>query len=325
VVATPFICYAKEDRQTAERLHNDLTSLGASPWLDVINLIGGERWETSIRRAVRECSHFIALLSTNSVSKKGYVQKELKEALDVVDKYPPDKVFIVPVRLDECTPTHEKLMKFHWVDVFPDYSLGLKRLAVSLSLDATALPIRKSSPQGPRKRHPKVATYPRVFVSCSTAWDRSKVQLLLTALLDNEFDPVLGSSVVDRQLERNAAVVTDISVPIFNSIPSCVAFISLQTKRDDYKVSEKGRTRYFLPPWTVAEEVFAWKSNIGLLLRIRDIAVEEPPYNRHIRTCAFMSDDDFPQAVNNIVNDLNEFRISVRYSSVLRATQRSRK
>jgi hypothetical protein len=53
---------------------------------------------------------FIALLSSNSVDKVGDVQKELKGALEILDKYP-ESVFIIPVRLDDCKVSHSILRK----------------------------------------------------------------------------------------------------------------------------------------------------------------------------------------------------------------------
>jgi hypothetical protein len=42
------------------------------------------------------------LLSSNSGEKIGYVQKELKEALEVLDEFPQSKRWLIPVRIDDC-------------------------------------------------------------------------------------------------------------------------------------------------------------------------------------------------------------------------------
>ena len=44
----------------------------------------------------------IACLSKNSISKRGYVQKELKEAISVLDEIPEDAIYIIPIRIDGC-------------------------------------------------------------------------------------------------------------------------------------------------------------------------------------------------------------------------------
>jgi hypothetical protein len=44
VTCRPFISYAKEDAEVAERLYADLRGHGADPWLDRHALRGGESW-----------------------------------------------------------------------------------------------------------------------------------------------------------------------------------------------------------------------------------------------------------------------------------------
>lgn len=130
----PFISYAREDINFARRIASDLRRLGANPWLDVEKLIGGEDWESVIQNAIKRSSHVVALLSEHSVNKRGYVQKELKSALNVFDEYPPGEIFLVPIRLSDINPRHEGLERLHWIDLFPKYNDGLAKLAKSLGL-----------------------------------------------------------------------------------------------------------------------------------------------------------------------------------------------
>jgi hypothetical protein len=51
------------------------------------------KWEPAIRKAIRESEFFLALLSEKSNSKRGYVQKERKNALDVLEEFPEDQVY----------------------------------------------------------------------------------------------------------------------------------------------------------------------------------------------------------------------------------------
>lgn len=134
VVPRPFISYAREDGEMARRLFDDLRVLGAEPWFDQKDLVGGQDWQGTIRDAVRACSHFIALLSSNSVNKRGFVQKELRQAIDILAEFPPGQIFVIPVRLDDVQPTHEEIRKLHWVDLFPSYQEGLLHLARSMGL-----------------------------------------------------------------------------------------------------------------------------------------------------------------------------------------------
>ena len=71
---TVFISYARADSAAAKKLYDDLKGDGALPWIDVIDIVAGQDWKRSIQKAIEECRFFIALLSTNSVDKEGYVQ-----------------------------------------------------------------------------------------------------------------------------------------------------------------------------------------------------------------------------------------------------------
>jgi len=123
-----FISYAREDSRAARRLYKELEEAGIEPWLDQENLLPGQNWQQSIRQAIKNSKYFIALISKASVGKRGFVQKELKEALDVLDQYPDSDTFIVPIRLEECTPEYQKLKELHWLDFYPDWKQGVDTL-----------------------------------------------------------------------------------------------------------------------------------------------------------------------------------------------------
>jgi hypothetical protein len=137
-VLRPFISYAREDREVALRLSNDLRAAGITPWIDVADLIGGQEWDLAIREALRKSSHCILLISHHSVTKRGYVQKEIREALDLLSELPPNGVFVVPVRLDDSEPLHDLLRRLHWIDLFTDYADGLAKVITSLRADFDA-------------------------------------------------------------------------------------------------------------------------------------------------------------------------------------------
>lgn len=130
-----FLSYAREDVETAERIHNDLKKWGLNSWFDREALRGGDRWKNAIKKAIRQSSHFIALLSSKSVTKRGYVQKELREALEVLDEVPESDIFIIPVRLDESEPSQDTLHELHWIDLFPSYEEGFKNILRAIRPD----------------------------------------------------------------------------------------------------------------------------------------------------------------------------------------------
>ena len=56
------------------------------PWLDEKKLLGGQDWDLEIRRALRRSDAVVICLSQRSISKVGYVNKEIKRALDIADE-----------------------------------------------------------------------------------------------------------------------------------------------------------------------------------------------------------------------------------------------
>ena len=134
MLCRPFISYAKEDRAVAERLCSDLRALGADPWLDVHKLRGGESWRDVVVAALRCATHILILISKSSVSKTGFVQSEVRLALELLEMVPPGKVFVVPIRLDESIPQHDRLNELHWIDLYQNYFAALTQIAYSLNL-----------------------------------------------------------------------------------------------------------------------------------------------------------------------------------------------
>lgn len=123
-----FISYAKEDIRFARKLHMDLIDADVKPWMDSHELMPGQDWDKSIREAIEQSSYFLAVLSSRSVAKTGYVQKEIRKALEIADQKPDGSIFILPVRIDDCEPSFERLRRLHRADLFPDYDQGLKDL-----------------------------------------------------------------------------------------------------------------------------------------------------------------------------------------------------
>ncbi|MDM8544093.1 toll/interleukin-1 receptor domain-containing protein [Desulfococcaceae bacterium HSG9] len=123
-----FLNYAIEDQYMAERLYNDLKDAGVFLWHPDKDLLPGQNWKLEIKKAIKESTIFLALLSTKSILKRGFTQKELKTALDNLDEMPESDIFIIPVRIDDCKPIDSKLQYLQWVDLFPSYEEGLNKI-----------------------------------------------------------------------------------------------------------------------------------------------------------------------------------------------------
>jgi hypothetical protein len=114
-----FISYVREDIDRADRIYSRLKSIPTLDiWFDRRCLKPGEKWRLAISKAIRESSFFITLLSKRSISKRGFAQKEVKYALEILDELPEDQIFIIPLRLDDCY-IPERLRELHCIDLFP--------------------------------------------------------------------------------------------------------------------------------------------------------------------------------------------------------------
>lgn len=127
-----FISYAKEDKSFAERIYIDLLTSRFTPWIDSKQILGGQSWEKAIRGAIRISSCFLAILSSQSVGKRGFVQREIRYALEVAEKFPEGEIFVVPLRIDECETSFEGLQRLHRIDLFPSYEDGFEALLETL-------------------------------------------------------------------------------------------------------------------------------------------------------------------------------------------------
>jgi hypothetical protein len=131
---TVFLCHASEDKEPVRELARYVRGLGHEAWLDEDRLLPGQDFDYEIRQALRRCDVVLVCLSDNSM-KRGYIQRELKRALDVAEEFPAGELFLIPLRLASCEiPDH--LKHLHYVDLFQPN--GLKRLSAALALRASA-------------------------------------------------------------------------------------------------------------------------------------------------------------------------------------------
>jgi hypothetical protein len=91
---------------------------------------------------VEEADVIIVCLSSNSVTKEGYVQRELKYALDIALEKPEGTIFVIPLRLDNCDPPR-RLRGWHYADYFPEShrDRAYRQLLMSLHNRANTLGI----------------------------------------------------------------------------------------------------------------------------------------------------------------------------------------
>lgn len=135
-----FLCHSSGDKPVVRKLYQRLYSRnGIDPWLDEAKLLPGVRWDHEIAKAVKESDVVIVCFSKDSISKEGYVQKEIKRALDIADEKPEETIFIIPLKLEECE-IPERLSQWQWVNYFEDGAFdrlmsSLKKRAESIGIE----------------------------------------------------------------------------------------------------------------------------------------------------------------------------------------------
>jgi formylglycine-generating enzyme required for sulfatase activity len=152
-----FLCHSSADKPAVRELYQKLRAEPwISPWLDEEDIFPGDDWNLEIQKAIRETDAIIACLSKGSITKEGYVQREIKTALDYADEKPQGTVYIIPIRLEECKPP-ERLSKWQYADYFEgNRERAFERLLVSLQRRATSLGIRfKGFFQKQKEKNPR--------------------------------------------------------------------------------------------------------------------------------------------------------------------------
>jgi hypothetical protein len=131
-----FLCHSSSDKAKVRELYRRLLNEGIDPWLDEEKLVGGEDWELVIRKAVHSSHVVIVCLSQVASSKRGFVQKEIKFALDVADEQPEGEIFLIPLKLEQCQ-IPDRLSRWHCINLFEEQ--GYERLMKALRRSARSL------------------------------------------------------------------------------------------------------------------------------------------------------------------------------------------
>jgi len=101
-VPAVFLSYASEDGEAARRISDALRAAGLDVWFDQSELRGGDAWDASIRRKIKECALFVPIISKNTQARsEGYFRLEWKLAVDRSHLMADDQPFLLPVVIDE--------------------------------------------------------------------------------------------------------------------------------------------------------------------------------------------------------------------------------
>jgi len=96
-----FLSYASQDAEAAQRICEALRSAGIEVWFDQSELRGGDAWDQSIRRQIKNCALFVPVVSRHTHDRaEGYFRLEWKLAVDRSHLIMTNKAFLLPVVVD---------------------------------------------------------------------------------------------------------------------------------------------------------------------------------------------------------------------------------
>lgn len=111
-----FLSYSRSDAVVVRRLYRRLSKDGFQIWFDQEELLPGQNWALEIERAIKRVKAVIICLSSQWVDEEGFVHDELKQSLQRMRRLPEGRVFLIPVRLDNCNMP-DSLTALHRVDL----------------------------------------------------------------------------------------------------------------------------------------------------------------------------------------------------------------
>jgi TolB-like protein/tetratricopeptide (TPR) repeat protein len=103
-VGAVFLSYAREDTLAAQRITEALRAGGIEVWFDQSELRGGDAWDQQIRRQIKECALFVAIISAHTQERtEGYFRLEWHLAEQRTYLMAQDQPFLLPIVVD-ATP-----------------------------------------------------------------------------------------------------------------------------------------------------------------------------------------------------------------------------
>jgi formylglycine-generating enzyme required for sulfatase activity len=177
-----FLCHASEDKAIIRGLYQNLTDEGVDVWLDEEKLLPGQDWKAEISKALRNTNAIIVCLSNQSVLKEGFVQKEIKIALDIADEKPEGTIFLIPAKLEDCA-VPERLSGIQYVELFKPN--GMHRLLLALESRAKSLEMQLRRKK-PEPIHSSPSDYELSYLLKEMLHDDDGSQEAISHLLERE-------------------------------------------------------------------------------------------------------------------------------------------
>jgi hypothetical protein len=144
-----FVSYAKEDRDLASKYYDLLANEGASPWMDVKNLLPGQNWEAEIQKAFSNANVVVLLLSKRSIGKRGFVQREANDAIERLRYKQPTDIYVIPLLLEPCDVPSHISDRLQYVDLSSAGAWDQVRASLKLAAEQQSIELAQGLSVGP--------------------------------------------------------------------------------------------------------------------------------------------------------------------------------
>ena len=158
-----FLSYASQDADAARRICDALRATGLEVWFDQSELRGGDAWDASIRKQIKECALFVPIISANTNAREeGYFRLEWKLAVDRSHLMADNKAFFFPVMLGDVSEAAalvpDRFRERQWTRLSDDTATKAfaERASRLLSPDAPSLAPPPSAAVSAAPKDPKV-------------------------------------------------------------------------------------------------------------------------------------------------------------------------
>jgi hypothetical protein len=112
-----FLSYPSEQRSVGRALYDFLVSIGIRPWFDQESLVAGQEWDRERKIAQRAADLTFLVLSPETISRPGVIQREVKEILELLADKPLGHTFLVSLRTQDINVSPE-LGRYQYIDFY---------------------------------------------------------------------------------------------------------------------------------------------------------------------------------------------------------------
>lgn len=139
-----FLWYAREDKEHARRLYRQLTAGDINVWFDEESFYAHDNLMQSVKKAILSSRYCLVLLSSQS-AKNVFFQQKMVNIIKILQQHIDHQLILIPVRIEDCMPSHERLQKLKWIDLFPDWVSGVSKI-IQWILNRPVLSDREHTP-----------------------------------------------------------------------------------------------------------------------------------------------------------------------------------